>query len=85
MAARYTGIMQQALREVHPLLNDGGFLNGYDENSLWNWDKFYEYVSYRGLKDTQAGAEYFAREESNISLYKEDAETFSTKQPNCNE
>lgn len=33
MADHYTGIMQHALKEVHPLLNDSRFLNGYDDNT----------------------------------------------------
>ena len=82
MADHYRGIMEKAIREVHPHLNDDTrFLNLYDGSG---WDKFYEYISYRGLKDTEAGKVYFADTE-NASLYKEDAETFSTKQPVCDD
>src|SRR5690606_19089753 len=82
MADHYTDIMQKAIKEVLPLLNDNVFLYGYDDNSLWDWDKFYEYLSYRGLKDTQAGGEYFSDPNNNISLYLEDTKTNSTKTPN---
>ncbi|MDT0685427.1 hypothetical protein [Autumnicola psychrophila] len=84
MADHYTGIMQAAIREVHPLLNDSGFLNGYDDNTLWNWDKFYEYVSYRGLDGTTAGDEYLDNAD-NLYLYESGAEGNSTETPNCNE
>lgn len=83
MADHYTDIMEKAIREVHPQLNDNSFLNGYDDNTLWDWDEFYKYISYRGLKGTDAGDLYFDNTE-NISLYKYDAGTNSTKQPNCN-
>lgn len=85
MADHYTGIMQDALREVHPLLNDSIFLNNYDNNSLWDWDEFYEYMSFRGLEDTQAGSEYFNDNSNSPELYSYDAEAFSTKNPNCDE
>ena len=82
MADHYTGIMEKAIRAVHPYLNDDPkFLNLYDDSG---WDRFYEYISYRGLKDTEAGKDYFADTE-NASLYKVDAETLSTKQPACDE
>lgn len=81
-ADHYRGIMEKAIREVHPHLNDDPrFLSLYDSSG---WDRFYEYISYRGLKDTKAGKVYFADTE-NASLYKEDAETYSTKQPVCDE
>lgn len=83
MADHYTGIMQDAIREVHPQLNDSGFSNYYDDNTLWDWDEFYEYMSYRGLDGTESGDEFFENND-NISLYKEGAEAFSTNQPNCN-
>lgn len=53
MADGYTEMMLTALKEVHPQLND------YDNNTRWDWNKFYEYVSYRGWKDTEAGGQYF--------------------------
>lgn len=82
MANHYTGIMQEALKAVHPYLNDDSrFLDLYDDAG---WDNFYEYISFRGLPDTEAGKIYFANTE-NVSLYKKDAETFSTKQPACDE
>lgn len=83
MADGYTKMMQTALKEVHPQLNDNTFLNGYDNNTRWDWNKFYEYVSYRGLKDTEAGGQYFNDPNNNISLYLEDTKTNSTKTPNC--
>ena len=83
MADHYTDIMQEAIREVHPNLNDDQFLNNYDNNTLWDWDEFYEYISYRGLDRTEAGEEYFDNAE-NISLYQDDTKTNSTKEPNCN-
>ncbi|MCC4226715.1 hypothetical protein [Zunongwangia profunda] len=83
MADHYTGIMQEAIREVHLNLNDDQFLNNYDNNTLWDWDAFYEYISYRGLDRTEAGEEYFDNAE-NISLYQDDTKTNSTKKPNCN-
>ncbi|MDT0643443.1 hypothetical protein RM553_11430 [Zunongwangia sp. F363] len=86
MAAGYTNIMQKALKEVHPKLNDSSFLNGYDDNSIWDWDKFYEYVSYRGLDGTVAGDDYSDNADAEkISLYKYGAEGNSTTTPNCNE
>ena len=84
MADHYTQIMQDALREVHPLLNDDQFLNNYDNNTIWNWDDFYEYVSFRGLNETDAGDEYYNNNEVKINLYEPDAESLSTKIPNCN-
>ncbi len=84
MAAHYTGIMQEALRGVHPYLNDSRFLNGYSDNSLWNWDNFYKYLSYRGLKDTQVGGEYYANNEEETYLYESEAKLNSSKNPNCN-
>ncbi len=82
MAEHYTDIMQETMREVHPNLNDDQFLNYYDDNILWDWDEFYEYMSYRGLDGTEGGDEYFDNT-NNISLYKEGVEAYSTKQPNC--
>jgi len=67
---------------VHPNLNDGQFFDWYEDNADWNWDEFYEYISYRGLDDTDNGVEYFENTD-NISFYSEGAEAFSTKQPNC--
>ncbi len=83
MADHYTGIMQEAIREVHPNLNDDQFLNNYDNNTLWDWGEFYEYISYRGLDRTEAGEEYFDDNEDKINLYKPDTESLSTKIPNC--
>jgi len=82
IADHYTGIMQEAIKEVHPNLNDGQFFDWYEDNADWNWDEFYEYISYRGLDDTDNGVEYFENTD-NISFYSEGAEAFSTKQPNC--
>lgn len=84
MAEYYTKMMQTALKEVHSQLNDSKFLNYYDDNTLWDWNEFYEYVSYRGLDETVAGKAYFANAE-NVSLYESGAEVNSTKIPNCNE
>ena len=82
MADHYTKIMQEAIRAVHPYLNDDPrFLSLYDE---MGWDGFYEYISYRGLTDTEAGKIYFSDTE-NVGLYEEDAETYSTKQPVCDD
>ncbi len=83
MAKSYTDIMQAALKEVHPMLNDNTFLNGYSDNTLWNWDKFYQYVSYRGLKNTESGGQYFNDLNNNISLYLQGTEANSTETPNC--
>ena len=82
MANQYTGIMQEAIREVHPNLNDGQFFDWYEDNNDWDWDEFYEYISYRRLDGTEGGDEYFDNT-NNISLYKEGVEAYSTKQPNC--
>ncbi len=43
---------------MHPQLNDNIFLNGYEDNTLWDWDEFYEYISYRGLDGTDGRDEY---------------------------
>lgn len=85
MADHYTSIMQEALKEVHPYLNDERFLNGYEDNSLWDWNGFYEYVSYRGLDNTKAGADYFINNENAINLYEYGAKSNSTKTENCSE
>lgn len=51
MADHYTGIMQAALKEVHLRLNDGQFINYYNQYdpSYWDWNEFYEKISYHGL------------------------------------
>lgn len=82
MADHYTDIMQEAIREVHPYLNDDAFLTGYDGNTMWDWDEFYKYISYRGLTNTEAGEDYFDTT-NNISLYQEDTKTNSINSPNC--
>jgi|TARA_R100000501_G_C2617046_1_gene110543 hypothetical protein len=76
-------MIQTALKEIHPQLNDNGFFDWYEDNADWDWDEFYEYMSYRGLDDTEAGDGYFDNTD-NVSFYKEGAETFSTDLPNCN-
>ena len=83
MADHYTGIMQEAIRKVHPNLNDGQFIdhgNSLDP-SYWNWDKFYEVLSYRGLQNTQAGTNYYSNNEEDIRDYTNDTERLSTKKP----
>lgn len=80
----YIEIMKAAIKEVHPYLNDSRFLNGYDDNSMWDWDKFYEYMSYRGLHLTSKGKEYYQNNSTAIYLYESEAELNSTEIPNCN-
>lgn len=47
MADHYTNITEEAIRDLYPNLNDNAFLNRYDNITLWNWDKVYEYVFIR--------------------------------------
>lgn len=62
----------------------GRFMNGYSDNSMWNWDNFYESISYRGLHLTEKGKEYYTENEEEISKYEEAAKADSKKEPNCN-
>lgn len=86
MAQKYTIVMKKALKEVHPHLNDQAFIDDENTNTLWDWDRFYEVLSYRGLDDTEAGADFYAQNLQEISLYTEDAKANSTPIPvNCDE
>jgi hypothetical protein len=87
MAEAYTEMMQTALKEVHPQLNDDQFINHGNslDPSYWNWDKFYEVLSYRGLQNTESGIVYYSNNEEHIRDYTNDSEALSTKNPNCNE
>lgn len=86
MAEAYTEMMQTALKEVHPQLNDDQFINHGNslDPSYWNWDKFYEVLSYRGLQNTESGIIYYSNNEEDIRDYTNDSEALSTKNPNCN-
>lgn len=83
MADHYTSLMQDALKVVHQNLDDQQFLNNYDNNTLWYWSEFYEYLSFRGLKYTEKGEKYYTDNSEKISLYENDAQNLSTKGPNC--
>lgn len=85
MADHYTTIMEKAIRAVHPYLNDGNFFSWYEDNADWNWDEFYEYISYRGLQNTESGKLFFGDDTNNVSFYSNGAESFSTKKPVCDE
>ncbi|RXG18528.1 hypothetical protein DSM03_1011219 [Leeuwenhoekiella aestuarii] len=86
MADHYTGLMQEALKDVHQNLDDQNFID--DRNSIaepyWDWDKFYESLSYFGLHRTTKGSEYYNNNQLDISKYSSDTEAGSTKASNCN-
>lgn len=77
--------MEEAIRKVHPRLNDSGFFDWYEDNNDWNWNEFYKFISYRGLDKTEKGKEYYTENQEDISMYENGAEAFSTKNPNCDE
>ena len=91
MPEKYKGVMENALRNLHPYINDQEFIDEKNRlGSSWNWDKFYEYISWQGLQGTELYDEHVSNlnyeYESNIYLIDPVSGLYqTTKQPNCEE
>lgn len=85
MADRYRNLIVQGLKDVHSLLGDQSFIDYYNSNTLWDWDKFYDELSWVGLLDTAKGQEHVQTPNYNIdaSFYFDGAKVNSTKNPKC--
>ena len=86
MADYYISIISSALEEVHPLLNDQGYINYINNNYPdWTWQQIYENMAWSGLTQTPAGKEYLSNT-NNANLYSlqnTDVASNSNKTPNC--
>lgn len=87
MADKYIDLIANGLREVHSLLNDQTFIENYNDNTLWNWNDFYEEVAWQGLYGTTKGQEHINAPEyrNDVSLYLDGAKVNSTKTPKCDD
>lgn len=85
IADKYRDLIIQGLKNVHPLLGDQSFIDYYNSNTLWDWDKFYNELAWVGLYDTSKGIEHIQTLNYNLdaSLYFDAAKVNSTKDPNC--
>ncbi len=86
MADRYVGLIAQGLKEVHPLLGDASFITDRNDNFPdWDWDGFYNELSWLGLYDTVAGQEHLQNPNytADSNLYVVNPRVDSTKNPKC--
>jgi hypothetical protein len=84
MAGEYTSLIAQILLETHPLLNDQTFIDSLADYDM-SLNDFYTCIAYIGLNNTIGQNNFLSdpTNEANYNLSYYDAQTNSTKTPNC--
>lgn len=85
MANLYVGLIANALKDVHPLLNDQGYINSLVDYDM-SLDDFYTNIAYVGLNGTAGQTNYLSDPENaaNYSICYENSRNNSTTDANCN-
>lgn len=85
MADLYIGLIANALKDVHPLLNDQNFINSLSDYEM-SLNDFYTNIAYVGLNGTTGQTNYLSdpNNAANYSISYETAKANSTTTSNCN-